>query len=151
MGTKWLLVRAKCSKINQSRCRHAAGLPLFKSGHVLAVPRPQRASSSQNLESHKNIIVQRRGSFVHFTKDSKTKTLPLWSFGMHFLNSDPLPATLVPTLTSQKRSYAAKVTMKVFQRLRGQSRHHRSHYVLALVLPPNRGGSVGRLRPSTAF
>lgn len=57
--------------------RPTARLVEFKPGHVLIITLPQWPCWAQHLESHKNIIVQLLGSFVHYHKDSeKTKMLP---------------------------------------------------------------------------
>lgn len=75
----------------------------FKPGHVLAITLPQWPCWAQHLESHKNIIVQLLGSFVHYHKGSeKTKMLTPQGFAeAHFSDSAPSPplypsALLVP-------------------------------------------------------
>lgn len=81
--------------------RHNAGLQQFKPSHVLVIALPQRTVSSQNFESHKNIIVQDWGSFVHSTKESKTKMLTSPVFrGAFFKFCPPLSTAFAPTLTS---------------------------------------------------
>lgn len=87
-----------------------ARLPEFKPGHVLAITLPQWPCWAQHLESHKNIIVQLLGSFVHYHKGSeKTKMLTpsgffLWRhifqiLPLLFSTHPPSLYHIAPTLT----------------------------------------------------